>query len=326
MKTFGKWIGRILLVIGVLVGGVWAFGPREPVDREISFDPASIGDDLDTWLAAQEATVPNLNPEVAKRIVWAGTPGQKTPQVVVYVHGFSATSEEIRPVPDQIAASLGANLYFARLTGHGRDSAAMAEPTAGDWLEDFAETMEIARRIGDDVIVISTSTGGTITAIANTDPHLSAGIMAQIFVSPNFALNNPAAPILNWPAARYFLPLFFGPEREFEPKNEGHAKYWTTKYPSEAVFPMAAIVAHAATLDYSHVQTPAMFVYSPDDLVVRPDATQMMADGWGGQTEQLQLTMGADDDPYSHVIAGDIISPGQTETAVAAMLNFLSGL
>lgn len=326
MKTFGKWVGRVLLAILVLVGAIWAFGPREPVDRAISFDPTGVGDDLDVWLAEQEASVPNLNAEVAKRIIWAGTPGARTAQVVVYVHGFSATSEEIRPVPDNVAAALGANLYFTRLAGHGRDGEAMAEPTAGDWLEDFAETMEIARRIGDEVILISTSTGSTITAIGNTDPTLSEGIKAQIFVSPNFALNNPAAPLLNWPAARYWLPLVFGPEREFEPKNEGHAKYWTTKYPSTAVFPMAAIVAHAETLDYSVVKTPAMFVYSPDDRVVRPDATEAMVDRWGGPTQQLALTMDAGDDPYSHVIAGDIMSPNQTKAAVAAMVRFLSGL
>ena len=311
-----KWITGALLLV-VLAGALaWLFGPREPVDTSHGFDPASLGDDLDAWLAAREAQVPGLRPEARKRIVWAGTPGERTPLSIVYLHGFSASAEEIRPVPDRVAERLGANLHFARLTGHGSDGRALAEASAGAWIADLAEAMAIGRRIGERVIVIGTSTGGTLAAHLAHDPALAEGVAGIVFVSPNFRVRNAGAFLLNWPRARVWLPTVLGPERAFEPVNEGHAAHWTTRYPSIAVLPMAALVAHVRALDHGGVQVPALFLYSEHDAVIAPAEVGRVAAAWGGPTEIHPFVMGAGDDPSSHVIAGDILSPGQTARAV----------
>ena len=39
---------------------------------------------------------------------------------VVYIHGFSASPQENEPAVSDIATSLGANLFKARLSGHGK--------------------------------------------------------------------------------------------------------------------------------------------------------------------------------------------------------------
>ena len=326
MKAVGKWLGRFLLVILLAVGALWAFGPREPVETEMTFDPGHIGEDLDAWLAAQEADVPNLRPGAEKRIVWVGEPGTRTAISVVYLHGFSADAEEIRPVPDLLANGLGANLYFARFQGHGRDGPAMAEPRAGDWLDDFAEAMEVGRRIGDAVIVLSTSTGGAISTVGAFDPVHSQGVKAQIFVSPNFEMASPLAPVLSWPLARHWMPLLAGRERSFEPHNEKHGQHWTTRYPSEAVFPLAAIVKHARLADHAQINHPALFVISDADQVVKASTTRDIAANWGGPAKVEALVMGEGDDPFSHVIAGDIMSPGQTEAAAQLMVDWVRAL
>lgn len=121
------WLGAggALILMALLAFDVLP-GAREPVDlshRPVQVPPIAA---LDGWLAEREAEVPELRPDAAKTIVWAGAPGQKTALSVVYVHGFSAAAPELRPVPDQFAAGLGANLFFTRLSGHGRDGAAMA--------------------------------------------------------------------------------------------------------------------------------------------------------------------------------------------------------
>ena len=36
--------------------------------------------------------------------------------------------------------------------------------------------------------------------------------------------------------------------------------------------------------------------------------------------------MQGDDDPYAHVIAGDILSPGQTEPVIAIITDWARGL
>ncbi len=193
MRSFGKFIGRVLLGLVVIIGLIVVFAPKEPVNRNAGFDAGTLGDDLDAYLAKSESKFTDIVPTTQKEIVWAGAKGAKTPLSVIYIHGFSATKFEIRPVPDQVAAALNANLFFTRLAGHGRGSAPMAEPNAGDWIADMREALAIGRRLGDRVLVISTSTGGTLAAIAATDPEMARDVAGMIFVSPNFGIDKTAS-------------------------------------------------------------------------------------------------------------------------------------
>jgi esterase/lipase len=326
MQTFGKWLGRLLLTLVLIGAAIWLFVPREPVDTDVLFEGSVLGADLDAYLTRTESAFDDITEGVEKRIVWAGDVGAKTPLSIVYIHGFSATSEEIRPVPDQIARQLGANLFYTRLKGHGRGAIAMAEPVAGDWIEDTAEALAIGRRIGTEVIVIATSTGGTAAAIAATDPALMAQVKGIAMVSPNFRVRSPAAVILEWPLARSWTALVAGAERSFAPLNDAHGKYWTTLYPTTALIPMAALVKYARDSDYSAVTTPAVFVFSDDDGVVSAETTRAISTKWGGSVTLAPRVMGEEDDPFNHVIAGDILSPGQTDATVALMKSWIEGL
>ena len=326
MRGFGKWLGRILLSLIVLGLVIWFLVPREPVDTEITFDPASLPEDLSAYLAESEARFDDITEGVEKRIIWAGSPGEQSDIALVYVHGFSATSEEIRPVPDRLAEELGANLYYTRLKGHGRGSLALAEPVAGDWLEDYAEAIAIGRRIGKEVIVIGTSTGGTIAAIGALSPELAEGVKGIIFVSPNFRLKSPTATILEWPLVRSWAALVAGAERSFAPQNEGHGKYWTTIYPTTALIPMAALVKYARNADYTGLRTPALFLFSDQDGVVNSETIRAVSTRWGGPVSLEPRKMGEGDDPFSHVIAGYILSPGQNDETVQIMRDWVNGL
>jgi pimeloyl-ACP methyl ester carboxylesterase len=326
MRRFGLWLGRGVLVLAVLLALVWGFGPREQLDRAVAFDAAGIPADVEPWLAQRETTFADVNPEARKEIVWAGAPGVKAPLASVYLHGFSATKEEIRPVPDEVAKALGANLYLTRLAGHGRTGAAMAEATPEDWLYDAAEAMEIGRRLGERVIVIGTSTGATLAAVAATDPALAKDVAGIVLISPNFALNSPAAAILDLPFARIWGPWVAGAERSFTPVNADHGRFWTTRYPTVALFPMATLMRAARAQDWGAVSLPALFIFSPQDKVIDPAWVRKVAGAWGGPREVREVTMGEGDDPYGHVLAGRILSPGKTEETVTAIVAWAEGL
>ena len=325
--------GLLWVVTGAALAAaaLWAVGPREPVETEaaLAFDPGVIPEDVEGWLADREGQVEDLRPESAKSILWHRGPGVRTEWAVVYVHGFSADPWEVRPVPDLLAERLGANLHFARLTGHGRDGAAMAEARAGDWLRDYAEAMAVGRRLGERVLVLSASTGSTLSAVVAADPELAPlheGVAGLAMISPNFALSNPAAALLTWPAARAWVPLVAGPVRSFEPVNARHARHWTTEYPTVATLPMAALVERAGRLDWRAAEVPALFVVSPEDTVVRPDATEAVAAAWGGPATIERVTVGEGDDPNAHVIAGDILSPTRTAPTVDLLAGWARGL
>ena len=193
------WRGRVW----VLALGFAAFMladdvvPGDPVVLTASFDPARFEGDVAGYFAAQEARFDDITPGTEKRVVWAGAAGDKTPLAVVYLHGFSATSEEIRPVPDRVAEALGANLIFTRLAGHGRPGAALARVSVADWMADVAEALAAARAVGDRVVVIGTSTGATLARIAVQYPEMRADVAGMVLISPNFRVKNPAAVILS---------------------------------------------------------------------------------------------------------------------------------
>ncbi|WP_227285066.1 alpha/beta fold hydrolase [Boseongicola sp. H5] len=323
MRSLGRWLGRALLVLVLLVAAVWLFAPAEPVDRAGPF-AGDLGDPA-AFYAAREAMFDDITPGTEARIIWAGEAGARTPLSLLYIHGFSATSEEIRPVPDTVAAELGANLVYPRLTGHGRGGVAMAEARAGDWIDDTAEALAVARAVGERVLVIGTSTGATLAAIAVTEPDMAEAIVGVIMVSANFELANPAAVLLEWPAARVWVPWLVGDTRSFDVQNARHGTYWTSSYPTVAAVPLAALMREARSRDYTDVTAPLLSIYSPEDQVISAKAAQAFADGWGGPVTAVPLDLTEEGaDPYSHVIAGDILSPAMSAPVTDLILDWVT--
>ncbi|MEO0635799.1 MAG: alpha/beta fold hydrolase [Pseudomonadota bacterium] len=316
-----KKIGLGLLGLIVVLAIVFAVGPRPQAEIVTAFDASTLGDDLDAYLADNEAAFDDLKDGQGKQIIWAnGAKGEKTDLSVVYVHGFSASSGEIRPVPDRVAADLGANLFFTRLTGHGRSGDAMAEATAAAWMDDLAEAIAIGERLGEGVVLITTSTGGTLAKAGYSVDGLMDKVAGVVFVSPNFKIKNAMAPLLTAPWAASVLPALTGSERSFEPLNEAHATLWTTQYPTAALFPMAALVKETAKIDDATISVPALFVFDDGDMVVDAATTRQVAANWGGPSQIV--TLENNDDPFKHVIAGDALSPSTNDEAVDAMVKW----
>ena len=315
----------LALVLVLFVGALAVFLPREPRDLSASFDPRKFGEGVQVYFESIEAGFDDIVPGVEKRVIWAeGAYERRTPYSVVYLHGFSASSEEIRPVPDQVAEALGANLYYTRLTGHGRDGDAMGEASVAAWMADTAEALAAGRAIGEKVIVISTSTGGTLATAAAVDPVLAENVAAMVFVSPNFKLADPAGVMLGWPGARLWTPWLLGPTTGFDPTDETHGTYWTPRYPTETLAALGALMVSVAELDLSDVQIPALFWYSEQDQGGNSQAIADRAAEGGGPARQQIVVLGEGDDPGHHVLAGDIMSPGQNEATVAGILGWLA--
>ncbi|PIB26162.1 hypothetical protein BFP76_12875 [Amylibacter kogurei] len=323
MRSLGVILLLVLAFVAVLV-----FGPRENVDlaqiENTAHDVTVSG--ADAYLVAQEAAYNDIKPNQQKQIIWAGAAGVKTETAIVYLHGFSASATEIRPVPDMVAKELGANLYFARLPGHGRTGAAMGDVVVQDWINDLAESMSIGRALGERVVIMSTSTGGTLAAAALSDAQFQEKLAGIIFVSPNFAVHSAAADLANLPFFRQWGPIVAGETRSFEARKPGQAENWTTSYPLKSVVPMMRLIDFVNDQDFAATKIPALFYFSDDDAVVNATVSREISEKWGGAVQVINPTLNAEDDEYSHVIAGDILSPSQNETATQAMVNWIFGL
>ena len=299
---------------------------KEKISMKSNFNKDSLGIDLDKYLKNNEKNIPNIKQGVEKRIIWSGKKSKKTPISIIYIHGFSASSEEARPLPDMLANELKSNIFYTRLTGHGRDKDAMGKSSIKEWVKDLHEAIEIGTRIGNQIIIMSTSTGGTLSSIAAIETTLSKNILGFIFVSPNFGINHKLASLITWPLSEYWLSLIIGKTTESKARNDLNAKYWTLAYPTDALIPMAKLVKKIKKQDFTKVKIPALFYFSLDDKVVKADETQKFIQKWGGESYTHNVTMSDVDDKYSHVVIGDIISPNQTEYAFNIMINWIKNI
>lgn len=309
---------RLALALAAGLALLWLFGSRDRLRTETG--TADLPPDPQAWLAAREE---GILPEVASYLHWAGRPGQVTDLAILYVHGFSASPAELRPLPEDLARRLGANLLAIRLTGHGQDGAALAAARAGNWWRDLAEGLALADRMGRRVVVLGMSTGATLAALAARHPRQGGAMDGVVLISPNFALRGKGARMLALPFARAVLGLAGNPGRCFTPRNDLHRRRWTPCYPLSAALPVGALLREARRGDFGAASAPALFLWAEGDRIVDHRASARVEAGWGGGAAVVTVTPGPQDDPDAHVIAGEALSPDLGRTLVPVIADWI---
>ncbi len=321
---------RRLTVAGLVFGFlliVFLSGPRvdfgsEDIAPHTAVPPAI--DQLEDWLARREAAFPDLRPGTAKGIVWGRPSRQRTPWAVVYVHGFSATRLETAPLADRVAGALGANLYYARLTGHGLPGEAMGQASVQDWLADTLEAVRVGRQLGERVLLVSCSTGSTLATWLALQPE-GKDVAAHVFISPNFGPKDKRADIANWPWGRQIVRWVQGPWRSSPVNDPREAVGWTNPYPTEAIFPMMALVKRVRESDLARVDRPVLMLYADGDKTVEPEQTKAAFARIGAAGKTLEAVT------YSkargqHVLAGDIMAPEATAPMAERIVRWVRAL
>jgi len=186
-----------LLLIPVILAGVYFAGPSPatPVySKEMPAVPADPAG-LEAYIANNEAQH-KLKPDNEARIVWADSLKHRTEYAIVYLHGFLASQGEGAPLHRDIARKFGYNLYLSRLAEQGIDTVdQMVNLTADEYWESAKQALAIGERLGKKVILIGTSTGGSLALqLAATYPD---SVAALILMSPNIAIHDPNAWVLN---------------------------------------------------------------------------------------------------------------------------------
>ena len=74
-------------------------------------------DQVEAYLAERERREPGITPGTERAVAWAVGVPARTPLALVYLHGYSATRQEVFPLAERVAASLGAKTVSG---GRGR--------------------------------------------------------------------------------------------------------------------------------------------------------------------------------------------------------------
>lgn len=272
---------KIILITLIALTVIYLLGPRPKTPVFNNNLPAiATNINLDSLVEAGEKAH-KIKPNNEAKIIWADSTHQPTEYAIVYLHGFSASQMEGDPVHKNIAKQFHCNLYLARLAEHGIDSTDdLINLTAENYWESAKQAYAIGKKLGKKVILMSTSTGGTLSLqLAAAYPEIAGLIM----YSPNIAINNPAAGLLNHPWGLQIARVVKGGNyANIEYKNNDYPKYWNTHYRLEATVELQNLVEATMTKEqFAKVNQPCLTLYyykdeAHQDHVVKVSAIKEM--------------------------------------------------
>ena len=106
------------------------------------------------------------------------------------------------------------------------------------------------------------------------------------------------------------------------PRNDLHASYWTTSYPTVSLIPMMQLIDQVDSDDMSKSTMPALFYFSPDDKVVDTQKTENFIARWRGQKAIMRINGSDSEDELNHLITGQVVSPSQVKRAADTVINW----
>ncbi len=284
---------RWLITIPLLLIVIYIMGPApsKPVYSNTLPQVPSISSSLENYISTRE-NQHHLKPDNQARIIWFNDSlKNKTEYSIVYLHGFSASQFEGAPLHKNIAKMFGCNLYLSRLAEHGIDTVdALFNLTADEYWESAKEALAVGKQLGNKVILLATSTGGTnALQLAATYP---GDIAALILLSPNIAINDANAWLLNNHWGKQIANLVIGsPYNTAKDTNATYKQYWNYQYRLEGAVALQELLETTMTPEtFSKVKRPVLLLYyykdeEHQDKVVKVSAMKKMFDELGTDSE-----------------------------------------
>lgn len=311
MKRIKRFFGIIILLICV----VYILGPKPPapeLNKDLPSISASIGN-IESYIDKKEAGLA-VRPDNEARIIWEdNTKKERTNYCVLYLHGFSAAWYEGHPAHVNFAKKFGCNVYLPRLHDHGLlTEEALIDMTPDKLWNSAKEALMVARSLGKKVIIMSTSTGGTLgLKLAADFPEYVDGL---ILYSPNIRINNNSAFLLSKPwglqigrksaGGKYWIT-----SDDFESKG---CQYWYCRYRMEALVYLQQLVEATMKKEtFKNVTAPVFLAYyykdkNNQDSYVKVDAMLKMYEQLGTTSENKVKMVFPESD--HHVIACELTS------------------
>ncbi|WP_420459630.1 alpha/beta hydrolase [Neolewinella sp.] len=304
------YLAAILLVIII---AAYFLGPRIDVPTYAETLPAVPRDlsALQRYVEDKEAKHPT-RPGNRARIVWYGNTPTVTDYAFVYLHGFAGSYRDGYPVNVNVPEVFGSNVYLSRWAGHGLQAAAALQDFSPEaaW-DDAREALAIGKRIGRRVVILSTSTGGTLAFKLAAD--FPDDVHALINMGPNVEDDQPGASLLMSPWGHELAMLAsFGSNKTIKHEEPTAARYFDTIYPSRALVDLEILVQTTmADATFRKVQCPVLTLFYYRDAFDQdehveidryPEIHRLLA------TPQDQVRLDSLPTPGTHFVGSDIKS------------------
>ena len=309
---------------------IFILGPK--VEKPIIFkDLPEINlsiNELKSWINQKESKFKNIKEGNESRIIFYDSVPKKTNLSIVYLHGFSGSSQDGFPVHRNIAKKLNSNIYLPRLYAHGLNSdEPLIQYTGEKYLDSAREALAIGKIIGEKVILMCTSTGcSAALALAANHPEVAALVM----YAPNIRITHPLDFVATLPWGLYMVRLVEGGKYHYITNTwKDKEKFWTTKYRLEAPIEMQMLLETAMNENvFRKVKVPTFsgFYYKNQiehDNVVSVEAMRRMFKQLGTE-DSLKLEI-AFDDAGGHEIAHSLVNKNYVNVQEST-LSFLQNV
>ena len=305
---------QYFLIFLIILIAAYFLGPTPPkaeLNQNLPSLPSGARN-LERFIDQKESAL-SIKPDNESRIIWHNESRERTEYALLYLHGFSASWREGYPANTEFARYFGMNAYFPRLASHGlvTDDPLMDMTPDSLW-ESAKEALIVANNLGQRVIVMGTSTGGSLALKLAADfPEYVEGL---ILYSPNIRINSNTAFLLARPwglqLARQVTGDKFRVSDEDAASNE--CMYWYCRYRLEGVVYLQQLIDVAMKKEtFRQVNVPVFLGYyykdnENQDKTVRVDAMQKMFRQLGTPAEdKLEKAFPK---AGTHVIACDMTS------------------
>ena len=256
-----KWAVAALLIFM----GFYVLGPR-PNEYTLNAKPVLFKaepslDLLETKIQLEEKKVKHIKKDNASRIVWFDSlHKQKTPFAIVYLHGFSASHAEAYPIHRHIADQYGYNLFLPRLYAHGlKEKEPLLDFTAEQYVESAKQAIAIGKQLGDKILLMSTSTGGTLSLLLAAEDTCIAGL---ILYSPNVDLYDKKSFLLTQPWGLQIARMVVGDRYYTFEAPPVAQNYWTTRYRIEALVELKRLINTSMNeVQFAKISQPVFLAY-----------------------------------------------------------------
>ena len=327
-ERYMKVLTKFSTILFLLVIIAYFSGPKPDIPEmstELPTRPLTT-DNIEMFVTRNDADLP-IKPDNESRIVWAQeNKKERTPYSLLYLHGFSASWYEGYPAHEQFAKTFGCNLYLPRLGFHGLNNKdALKEMTPDVHWETAKEALMVASSLGEKVIIMSTSNGGTLALkLASLFPEYIHGL---ILYSPNIEINNNGAFLLSKPWGLQIGRLSNGGEyriKNDDPKSKT-CQYWNCTYPMEATVSLQQLLdVTMNTETFNKITAPVFLGYyykdnDNQDKTVKVSAMLEMYQHLGTSPDNKREI--AFPEAGNHVIACELTS-GAIKDVIAETIQF----
>lgn len=301
----------VMLLAGVFL---WlSLLPIERISAQADYPPAiSHADAITAFTALREREAGMaLHPRCGSKLL---SHGEKVERVVVFFHGLTncpAQADELAP----FLFEQGYNVLVPLLPGHGQAdplTLALADVTAEDLVDTAAMSIALAHGLGNDVIVLGLSAGGTMASHqAQHDGTIGTSVAVAPFfatgIIPQWAAQAATNLLLRLPN----LMVWWDPRAPYSSPEMDYA------YPRFATHALAQIMRLGQIVYIeANVEPPRAahvgFLLNEADLAIHNGFAQRVAAAWRGHGHAVDVQVLSSTKRLPH----DLIDPRQSGAAV----------